>query len=377
MALTGAHDRRPAISQKRRVHHGVFSVKFESHRLRLPPSRTSMNSKSRVSIQDVARAAGVSAQTVSRVVNQSPTVSEETRTKILALIDTMGYRANLLGRSLLRGKTQTLGVVCSGIGHTGGMRILQGITRGANQAGYALHLKGIDHHSHDEVANVLEHLLQWQVEGILWAIPEVGHNRDWLKKSRKLPVPMIMLSMAAREGWDSIAFDNHQGGLLATRHLIAQGRRRIAHIAGPQDWWEATERKRGWLDALQEAGLKDAGWIDAAWCPERASSALGELLRQQPDIDAVFAANDHMALGALKEAARLGLRVPEDLAVIGFDNLAESAFYQPALSTIEQDQSAIGEWAVNSLIARIETRQIDPLAQALSLTPRLVLRASA
>lgn len=335
-----------------------------------------MGKKSRVSIQDVARAAGVSAQTVSRVVNQSPSVSEETRKKILALIESMGYRANLLGRSLLRGKTQTLGIVSSGIGFTGGMRILQGITRAANQAGYALHLKGIDVQA-KQVDALLDHLLQWQVDGILWAIPEVGSNRDWLKKRRKLPVPMMMLSMAKRAGWDSIAFDNYQGGLLATRHLLAQGRRRIAHICGPLNWWEAMERKRGWEDALSEAGLPAQLCIDAAWCPQQAANALHTLLEKEPQLDAIFAANDHMALGILKEAAHLGLTVPKDLAVIGFDNLAESAFYQPALTTIEQDQSAMGELAVQALIAQIEGQSRDTSSEALCLTPRLVLRESA
>jgi len=256
------------------------------------------------------------------------------------------------------------------------MRLLQGITRGADQAGYALHLKGIDAQSR-QVDTLLDHLLQWQVDGVLWAIPEVGHNRDWLKKARKLPVPLLMLSMSERDGWNSLAFDNHLGGLLATRHLLAQGRRHIAHISGPLDWWEAAERQRGWADALAEAGLAAKHCIDAGWCPQRAADGIGQLLSQNPQIDAVFAANDHMALGVLKAARNKGLNVPQDLAVIGFDNLSETTLYQPALSTIEQDQSAIGELAVSNLIARIEGQEIDQHALAQCLTPRLILRESA
>lgn len=336
-----------------------------------------MSKPSRVSIQDVAAAAGVSAQTVSRVVNNSPSVSDATRKKVHTLIEAMGYRANMLGRSLLHGKTRTLGVVCSGIGHTGGSRFLQGITRAATQAGYSLNLKGIETQGNHDIPALLDQLLQWQVDGILWAPPEIGSNRDWLGTEFRLPVPLVLLSMAERPGFTSLTIDNYQVGILATRHLLAQGRKRIAHIAGPQTWWEAKERKRGWEDALQEAGISVRPCMEANWNPGLAAQALADLLEQDPQIDAVFAANDHMALGVLKEAQRRGLKIPEDLAVIGVDNLAETAFYQPALTTIENDQSAIGELAVHTLVAQIEGSAVDLSERRFCLTPRLILRESA
>ena len=187
--------------------------------------------------------------------------------------------------------------------------------------------------------------------------------------------------MGSWSGVSIASVDNHMGGRLATQHLLDQGFEHIGHIAGPQQWWEARERRAGWEAALSEGSLlQDLGcWVEGDWTPSSGSGAFEKLLDRHPETDAVFVANDQMAMGALAVACREGLRVPEDLALVGFDDIPEAAYVWPPLTSVRQDQEEFGRRAVRELGRMVETF-VDsgelPEPQLVSIQPQLVVRAS-
>jgi LacI family transcriptional regulator len=335
-----------------------------------------------VTISQVAQAAQVSTQTVSRVINNHPDVAEETRRRVQNIIETLGFQPNALARSLIRRRSQTLGVVALAEDYFGPSRVLVGIEKAVRAQGYSLLLDLLHHSENENPGRILQRLTSRRVDGILWAIPEIGANRAWLESSDlNLPVPTIFLSMQPRPGRVSLAVDNRAGARQAVRHLIEQGYPQIGVIAGPPDWWEAAQRRLGWEDALLEAGLlPHAGLVAAGdWSAASGTAALARLLEANPGLPAVFAANDQMALGALHEAHRRGSRVPASLAVVGFDNLPEAAYFWPPLTSVYQPLAEMGAQAVQALIAWIETGDTDSnhtVPQTAWLPTELIVRAS-
>ena len=225
-------------------------------------------------------------------------------------------------------------------------------------------------------------LIARQVDGIIWAVPEVGDNRAWLEERLpNLPVPVIFSTMQARPGLPSVAVDNYAGGRMATAHLLEEGHRHIAHITGPLDWWEARQRKLGWRDALLAASGAPAEPIfeEGNWSAASGEQAINRLLACYPEMDAVFVANDQMALGVLQLACRRDIRVPQDLAVVGFDGLPETAHYWPPLTTVSQDQQQLGRVVVEELVRMVESgrnREAWAETDAIWLQPELIVRAS-
>lgn len=335
-----------------------------------------------VTIKQVAKEARVSTQTVSRVVNQRPDVAPETRERVLAAIDRLGYRPNVLARSLIRGRSHVLGVVTAGLMYTGPSRTLNGITSQAERMGYNLLLKELPDFGGFVMQPILEDLLARQVDGIIWAVAEVGANHEeFVAQWPDFPVPIVFLTMARREGWHIVAIDNEAGGRVATEHLLAQGHRRIGHITGPLDWWEARERRAGWEKALTNAGINRSSelCVEGDWSSVSGIEGIEQLRAHVPDLSAVFAANDQMALGVLHYAHRHGLRVPEELAVVGFDDVVESAYFCPPLSTIHHDQHRLGCTAVQEMVRRLEAERNGEDTDAsryVLLQPKLVVRQS-
>jgi LacI family transcriptional regulator len=338
--------------------------------------------RKKVTIRDVAAAAGVSHQTVSRVINDRPDVADETRHRVWQVIGDLGYRPSDIARSLVWQHSLTLGVVIAGLEYVGPSRTLNGITTQAEQMGYTLLLKNLASFDTHDVQAVLNSLLARQVDGIIWAVPEVGDNRDWLSTQvPTLPVPIIFLTMQSRPDLPIVTVDNYAGGRIATEHLIEQGYRHIGHISGPLDWWEARQRKSGWQDALSGAGIHiaDHHCESGTWSSKSGVKAIRRLLDGYPEMEAVFAANDQMALGVLQVACQRGLQVPGDLAVIGFDDIPEAAHYWPPLTTVAQGQQKLGCLAVQELLQIIEARQQSKAVsnpKVILLQPELVVRQS-
>ncbi len=341
-----------------------------------------MNSNKRPTIKEVAKVAGVSTQTVSRVINERPDVARETRERILTTIDELGYQPSALARSLIQQRSYTLGVVTAGLKHIGPSRTLNGITSAAEEAGYSLLLKELPRYDAEDVVPIFQALLSRHVDGIIWAVPEVGENRNWVdKKSLDLKIPIVYLTMEPKQNISTVSMDNYLGGRIAMSHLLEQGYRRIGHISGPMDWWEARQRVAAWRDALNEAGLEveDEHCIDGNWSPASGGLAIEKLFDQYPDMDAVFVANDQMALAVIQAAWQRGVHIPEDLGVVGFDNMPESAFFSPPLTTIQQDQQTMGKIAVEETINMIVSGWeglTPPEPKSVKLAPTLVVRQS-
>jgi LacI family transcriptional regulator len=337
--------------------------------------------KKRVTIKDVAQAAGVSTQTVSRVMNKFSYVSGETRQRVEEVVGQLGYHPSTLARSLSQQRSYTLGVVTFGLKHIGPSRTLNGIADKADGLGYMLLMKELDNFDTTRMDDVIDSLLARQVDGIVWVAPEIGDNHAWVdERLDKIPVPVLFLAMQSRKGVSSVTTDNYKGAVMATQHLLDYGRKRIGHISGPQGWWEAEERKRGWRESLEAAGLdaSEQHCAEGNWSSASGEQAFIQLLELYPNMDAVFAANDQMALSVLRETSRRGIRVPEQLAVVGFDNIPESAYFYPSLTTISQDLHLLGEQAVQTVVEMIQTRQANQsvIAQSKFIEPTLIVRES-
>lgn len=336
----------------------------------------------RVTIKDVAAAAGVSTQTVSRVLNDRPDVADSTRQRVSEVIEQLGYRPSALARSMIRQRSYTLGVVTAGLKFIGPARVLHGITDAAEEEEYGLLLKQLPSFDSTAVEPILDRLVERRVEGVIWAVPEVGDNHQWLqKRASRLGMPIVVTSMRPQADTYVVNIDNYQGGRLATEHLIEQGYHHIGHITGPLDWWESQQRKAGWADVLTEAGLRTdrATWTTGNWSSASGHHAAQKLFNQYPEMDAVFVGNDQMALSVLQLAVERGICVPQDLGVVGFDGIPESAYFSPALTTVNQDQHLLGSSAVRVLIAMIDVEQevaVPVDGKGLLLQPELIVRAS-
>jgi LacI family transcriptional regulator len=340
----------------------------------------------RWTIKEVAEAAGVSTQTVSRVLNNRPDVAPETYQRVQQIITDTGYSPNVFARSLTQGRSHILGVVAFGLEYFGPSRVLTGIEEQADEMGYSISLNLIHLAETDDVDALLNGLIARQVDGIIWAIPEVGDNRAWSHTmSQDLPVPVALVGgMAGRSSLPSVGIDNHAIGRLATEHLLAGGARHVGVITGPLGWWEAKQRYLGWHEILETHGLTphDALIVEGDWNANSGEQGLHRLLEQDPELDAVFAGNDQMALGVLHAAHGLGRRIPEDLAVVGVDNIAESSHFWPALTTVDQPLREAGAAAVRDVVASIgrsrgTRRAHEPATpQATLLRPSLIVRES-
>jgi len=342
----------------------------------------------RVTIKDVAEAAGVSTQTVSRVINHRPDVAPATRRRILQIIDELGYRPNMLARSLSQQRSYSLGLVTAGLKYVGPSRTINGITAEADELGYMLVLKELRDFEFNDIDSVLDDLLSRQVDGILWAVSEVGDNRKRLEKRLpSLQTPIVFMTMAQREGWPVVKIDNQAGGKIAVEHLLELNHQQIGHISGPLRWWEARMRKDGWQKAMLNAGLEvtDDHWVAGDWSSASGKEAIQRLLAKFPEMTGVFVANDQMALGVLQYAHEHNINIPHQLSVVGFDDVPESAFYWPALTTVHHDHYTLGRKTVKVLVDMIEKRRevelwglppADDQSISVTINPTLVIRSS-
>jgi len=318
--------------------------------------------RSKVTIKDVARACGVSTQTISRVLNDRADVSPATREKVLAVMQQMEYQPSALARSM-RQRSTTLGVIIAGLNYVGISTTLFGITQASQGYGFSLLLKVLPTFDSPDMQTFIQSLSAHRVEGIIYAAPEVGDNWRTVQKflNDQMP-PVVYRKGNPPSAPPTISFDNFAGAYAITNHLIEQGYTRIAHIAGPLDWWESRERKRGWMRALLDADLPapESAVISGDWSTASGAASLDTLLAQYPEMDAVFAANDQTALGVLSAATVKGIRVPHSLGVAGYDDIAEAEYLTPPLTTMHQDFNLLGELAVHKLMGMNDPTTEDP-----------------
>lgn len=321
----------------------------------------------RVSMRDVASLAGVSGQTVSRVVNDSPRVDPGTRARVEAAMAQLGYRPHRAARALRTGRTHTIGLVVSTLASVGNSRMLQAVADAASHRGYALTV--VTAADAAALAGAFEHLRDQGVDGAIVLNEATAAAR---RTDTPADLALVVVDSPADERFGVVQSDHEAGGRAATEHLIALGHPTVWHLAGPEDSYAASERERGWRAALEGAGLVAPPVVRGDWTAASGHSE-GVALAERPDVSAVFVANDQMALGLLRALAEAGRAVPGDVSVVGFDDIADAADYLPPLTTVRQDFDELGERAVDALIDAI-----DGGSAKIDLVPtRLVVRESA
>ncbi|MCX4744712.1 LacI family DNA-binding transcriptional regulator [Kitasatospora sp. NBC_01287] len=327
---------------------------------------------------DVAKVAGVSHQTVSRVLSDHPNVRESTRTRVREVIAELDYRPNQAARALVTKRSRTLGVVAANTTLYGPASILAGLEHAARDKGYLIATVSLDELSETALRKALEHLAAWGVEGGVVMTP---HERTVTALLRlAAPFPIVTVEGGHDLDVPGVALDQYAGARMVTEHLLSLGHSSVWHVAGPREWLEAEGRFQGWRAALDDAGAPVPQYLSGDWSAASGYQAGKLLAAAHAGLDrasrptAVFVANDHMALGVLRALREAGLRVPEDVAVAGFDGLPESDYFAPPLTTVRQDFAAIGRAGVELLLQRIEDPSTAPVHT--TLPPELVVRSS-
>ena len=336
---------------------------------------------------DVARLAGVSHQTVSRVVNGSPHVSGPTRAKVLAAMEQLGYRRNGLARALARRRSGILGVITFNTVLYGPVSTLYSVEQAASTVGLGVTIAVADRVASTEVVRALSRLQDQSVEGIVALAPQRDAVAALSAELRSLPAVLVggvlggggSTTRVAHSGPPAVGIDQYGGGVAATRHLLELGHRTVHHLAGPADWLDAVWRTEGWRDTLTEAGLLAPAPAAGDWSARSGYAAMRELLAADPGLTAVFVANDQMSLGALRALDEAGRRVPEDVSMVGFDDVPEAEFFGPPLTTVRQQFTEAGRRAVAMLLDQISPDGDQELAgtETRALVPtRLLVRGS-
>lgn len=333
---------------------------------------------SRITISDVAREAGVSTQTVSRVINDRPDVSEQTRRHVERIIDRLGYRPNASARSLSSRRSRTLGVVAAKLDSYGPATTLHGVEAEADRLGYSLLLELItEDFTQHEGSDVLAELISLQVDGIVWMVHSTTNNRRWLESNPGFfDVPVVFVDARRESSLPFVASDGQFGGRLAARHFVECGYSRIGIITGPLSWASAVQRLEGWQEIT---GSRNRDLVyEGDWTASSGERGIAALIEKTPDLDAVFACNDQMALGVLHYLHGVGKRVPEEIGVIGYDATPESEYFWPPLTTIAQPLEEQGAAAVSHLHRILDTsreRSHPPSEQVAEwLKPSLIVR---
>jgi DNA-binding LacI/PurR family transcriptional regulator len=327
-----------------------------------------------VNMFDVAKAAGVSHQTVSRVLNDSAAVKESTRRRVHAAIDKLGYHRNLAARALATHRSKTLGVICFDSTLYGPASMLYAIEHASRSAGYFVSVASESTIDSATLPGAMNRLAEQAVEGVVVIAP-LSETREALSGLRR-DIPVVAVDGTGGLGLPVVSVDQFDGARQVTRHLLEQGASTVWHVTGAEGWTETDARLAGWREELADAGRTIPEPLHGNWSAASGYQA-GIALARRTDVEGVFVANDQMALGVLRALAEAGRNVPDDILVAGFDDVPEAEFYSPPLTTVRQDFATVGRRSVEMLIARIENADDGPLADQSILVPaQLVVRQS-
>ena len=302
-------------------------------------------------IRDVAALAGVSYQTVSRVLNDSANIKETTKERVNDAIRQLGYRPNQAARALVTSRSRTIGVLSADAkAHYGPSTAINAIEQAARESGYRISITNISSADYASIKNGLDYLLSQAIEALIVIAPQV-RVFDAIREM-SVTVPFVTLESTGRDPRHSLSVDQIAGARLATKHLIDLGHTEIIHISGPQHWIEAEARMQGFLEEINAADLRVRAPILGDWSAHFGYYAGLELLRFR-DFTAVFAGNDQMALGFMHACRDMDLDVPGDISVVGFDDIPEAAHFPPPLTTVRQNFAEVGRRAVAQLLAEL------------------------
>lgn len=319
---------------------------------------------------DVARLAGVSHQTVSRVVNGQGNLRPETRERVEQAIRQLGYRPNTAARSLVTRRSGTIGVIGSKSGFWGPSTVHRTIQAAGRAAGYFVSSTNLQSLTRAEFADAMNHLRDQHVEGIVL----IAATDDAVEAARTQVdqgIPVVVVEGDEQKAAWTVGVDQVAGAEEATRHLLDLGHTEIVHVAGPSSWTEARGRLRGYRNAMFAAGLRPSRQIDGDWSAASGYDA-GLAIAARDDVTGVFCANDQMALGLLRALSESGRSVPGDISVVGFDDIPEAPYLIPPLTTVRQDFAAVGQRAIEILRSAIAGEPTPPRL----INPELVVRAS-
>ncbi|MER7892206.1 LacI family DNA-binding transcriptional regulator [Micromonospora sp. NPDC094482] len=320
---------------------------------------------------DVARLAGVSHQTVSRVLNGHPNVREQTRLRVQAAIAELGYRPNRAARALVTGRSQVIGVVAQNTTLYGPASLLAALEQAAAETGFAVSVGSVRDLDHESISAAVERHLAHRVAGIVVIAPveSAGEALERLPKD----VPLVTIDGDPRRPVPLVTVDQVAGARAATQHLLDAGHRTVWHVSGPPGWFDSAGRIEGWREALEAAGAELPPLMPADWSAA-AGYRCGQLLARMPEVTAVFAANDHLALGVLRALHEHGRRVPDDISVVGFDDVPEASYFIPPLTTVQPDFAAVAQASLEMLLTQIESGGVTALRH--SIAPTLIERES-
>jgi len=326
--------------------------------------------RGRPSIYDVAARAGVSHMTVSRVINAQTNIKESTRQRVLDVIAELGYQPSSTARALASGHSRRIGVVVDAADHYGPKSMLLAIERAAREVGFTVEAFSISGHQEATTSTALAELAQHEVDAVCMIAPRLSSLLALT--AGPVPVPMIVVGdFDAEPSVVTVAVDQGAGAAMVVEHLADLGHESILHLAGPLDWIDALAREGAWRRAMDARGLT-AEMLVGDW-----SSDFGyEVGAKHPLIErvtAVFASNDQMALGLMHGLWTRGIRVPEDISVVGYDDTPESRHFLPPLTTVRQEFSAVGTAAMQAVVASIEKRDVERRQR---VAPELIVRES-
>ncbi|MEO7122925.1 MAG: LacI family DNA-binding transcriptional regulator [Lacisediminihabitans sp.] len=320
---------------------------------------------------DVAALAGVSHQTVSRVINGKSSVREPTKARVRVAMAELGYRPNAAARVLATGTSRVIGVVARFSTLYGPAATLAALSDAALAHGFSVNVENIRTLDKKLVEAAIGRHLNQRVAGLVVIAPVESANEAI--DSLSGDTPLVCIDADPDRPSELVAVDQELGGYLATKHLLTAGHRTVWHVAGPSDWFDSRDRAAGWRRALEEAGAEISRPITGDWSAASGYDA-GQILAGISDATAVFASNDHMALGILRALRESGRNVPQDMSVVGFDDVPEAAFFIPPLTTIRADFNAVATATIELLLAQINTG--TRRGERTLIAPQLVSRSS-
>lgn len=322
-------------------------------------------------MHDVAKLAGVSHQTVSRVLNEHPSVREETRARVRWAIGELGYRRNVAARALVTRRSSTIGVITSSSSWWGPSGTLLSVEQAARAAGYYVSVAGLTSVAPADVREVVSFFVDQGVDGMVVIAPEAAMAHAAQPFFTDVPVVMVAAGATPVSGIQVTSVDQEQGARLATRHLIDLGHTDIAHIAGPEPWFDALARQQGWRRELASAGLPVGTVLPGDWSAGSGHAAGVELIRRGLP-SAVFVANDLMAQGLIRALHDADVDVPGEVSVVGFDDMPGVAHLIPGLTTVRQDLDALGRQCIDLLLSAMRHEE-RPLG---AVPAQLIVRES-
>ncbi|MFI5797815.1 LacI family DNA-binding transcriptional regulator [Streptomyces sp. NPDC051677] len=319
------------------------------------------------SMVDVARTAGVSAQTVSRALRGAPNVDPETRRRVLAAVDQVGYRFNSAARTLSSGRSHTIGLVllASG-GYYSRSAVTAGVEAAGAAAGYAVNIAAIAALDTGLMERALAKLADQGVDGFVIAVPLISVTQKIEDITRDIPT--VTLDGSRTSGARVLGIDQQEAGRIATQHLLDLGHRQVWHLSGPDEWIEARQRRQGWQECLAAAGIEAPPALEGDWSPE-SGYRQGQIIAMIPEVTAVFVAGDEMAFGVIRALRERGRSVPDDVSIVSVDDIALAAYCHPSLTTVRQDFYRYGAAAV-ALLLHGDEADVDASVATASLSVR-------